>query len=116
WRFKPALRDGAPVAARIDFQVSFEQVVQAAPVDTPEGGMSSEVTPSVVAEPASRGTASASRQVEAEVTIQEKLAAGTQMLSRAAARQIPGAFGDPMRGVDVLPGVTPTISGLPFFY
>lgn len=116
WRFKPALRDGAPVAARIDFQVSFEQVVPAAPAATPEQGAPSEETPSVVTEPAPRGKASVSRQVEAEVTIQEKLAAGTQTLSRAAARQIPGAFGDPMRGVDVLPGVTPTISGLPFFY
>jgi hypothetical protein len=29
---------------------------------------------------------------------------------------IPGAFGDPFRAVDALPGVTPIASGLPFFY
>lgn len=127
WKFKPALRNGAPVAARIDFQVSFEQRVEQ--VQSPSPAPASETgdpvqgdpakaagAPLVTQAPVSRGAASASRQETTEVTIQEKLAAGTQTLSRAAARQIPGAFGDPMRGVDVLPGVTPTISGLPFFY
>ena len=36
-------------------------------------------------------------------------------LSRAQARELPGAFGDPIRAVDSLPGVVPTISGLPIF-
>ena len=115
WRFRPALRNGAPVAARIDFQVSFEQAtvpVEPEPVVRSEQG----AAPAPAPPPTTRGSASASKQATAEVTVQEKLAAGTQTLSRAAARQIPGAFGDPMRGVDVLPGVTPTISGLPFFY
>ena len=31
-------------------------------------------------------------------------------------RQLPGAFGDPFRALDALPGVTPIVSGLPFFY
>lgn len=125
WRFKPALRNGAPVAARIDFQVSFEQRVEQVEAPTPpEVHPDPATTPDApaptdpVTTPTSetRGSASASRQETTEVTIQEKLASGTQTLSRAAARQIPGAFGDPMRGVDILPGVTPTISGLPFFY
>ena len=29
---------------------------------------------------------------------------------------MPGAFGDAFRAVDALPGVTPIISGLPFFF
>jgi hypothetical protein len=37
-------------------------------------------------------------------------------LSRAQARELPGAFGDPLRAVDSLPGVVPTISGLPIFF
>lgn len=37
-------------------------------------------------------------------------------LSRAEVRQIPGAFGDPFRAIEVLPGVTPIVSGLPFFF
>jgi hypothetical protein len=39
-----------------------------------------------------------------------------QALSRAQARELPGAFGDPLRAVDSLPGVVPTISGLPIFF
>jgi hypothetical protein len=41
---------------------------------------------------------------------------GTPALSRAQARELPGAFGDPLRAVDALPGVVPTISGLPIFF
>lgn len=41
---------------------------------------------------------------------------GTPALSRAQARELPGAFGDPLRAVDTLPGVVPTISGLPIFF
>src|SRR5207244_3014172 len=40
----------------------------------------------------------------------------TATLSRAEVREIPGAFGDPFRAVESLPGVTPIVSGLPFFY
>lgn len=34
----------------------------------------------------------------------------------AEVRQIPGAFGDAFRAVEILPGVTPIVSGLPFFF
>jgi hypothetical protein len=37
-------------------------------------------------------------------------------LSRAEVRQIPGTFGDPFRAIEVMPGVTPIVSGLPFFF
>lgn len=37
-------------------------------------------------------------------------------LSRQEVRQIPGAFGDPFRAIEALPGVTPIVSGLPFFF
>lgn len=42
--------------------------------------------------------------------------AGTPTLSRAQARELPGAFGDPLRAIEALPGVVPTISGLPIFF
>ena len=29
---------------------------------------------------------------------------------------MPGAFGDPFRAIEALPGVTPLVSGLPYFY
>jgi hypothetical protein len=31
-------------------------------------------------------------------------------------RQVPGAFGDAFRAIETLPGVTPIVSGLPFFF
>ncbi len=37
-------------------------------------------------------------------------------LSREEVRRLPGAFGDPFRAVEALPGVTPIVSGLPFFF
>jgi hypothetical protein len=37
-------------------------------------------------------------------------------LEQEEARRLPGAFGDPFRAIEALPGVTPTVSGLPFFF
>lgn len=37
-------------------------------------------------------------------------------LGGAEVRQVPGAFGDPFRVIESLPGVTPIVSGLPFFF
>src|SRR5690606_38403290 len=42
--------------------------------------------------------------------------AGQRSLSRASVRQMPGVFGDAFRAVETLPGVTPMISGVPYFY
>jgi len=41
---------------------------------------------------------------------------GVSSLTRAEVRALPGAFGDPFRAIEILPGVTPIVSGLPFFY
>ena len=46
----------------------------------------------------------------------ERAPPATTSYSRAEVRQIPGAFGDPFRAVETLPGVTPIASALPFFY
>lgn len=37
-------------------------------------------------------------------------------LDLAEMREVPGAFGDPFRVIDALPGVTPVFSGLPYVY
>lgn len=37
-------------------------------------------------------------------------------LGRAEVRLVPGAFGDPFRAIESLPGIVPTVSGLPYFY
>ncbi|MGC4064123.1 MAG: TonB-dependent receptor [Polyangiaceae bacterium] len=52
-----------------------------------------------------------------EVTVQGVRALpGAQSLSAAEAREIPATFGDPLRAVEVMPGVTPVMAGLPYFY
>lgn len=39
-----------------------------------------------------------------------------ERLGRADIRLVPGAFGDPFRAIDALPGLVPTVSGLPYYY
>ncbi len=52
-----------------------------------------------------------------EVTVRgERLAPTVSSYTREEVRKIPGAFGDPFRAIETLPGVTPVASGLPFFY
>ncbi len=43
-------------------------------------------------------------------------APGAISMGSADVRVLPGAFGDPFRAIEALPGVTPTFSGLPYFY
>ncbi|OJY25167.1 MAG: hypothetical protein BGO98_08260 [Myxococcales bacterium 68-20] len=37
-------------------------------------------------------------------------------LARTEVRQLPGAFGDPFRAIEAMPGMTPVLTGLPYFY
>jgi hypothetical protein len=41
---------------------------------------------------------------------------GQTTLTATDVREMPGAFGDPFRAIEALPGVVPVVSGLPFFY
>ncbi|HEY8946818.1 MAG TPA: TonB-dependent receptor plug domain-containing protein, partial [Polyangiaceae bacterium] len=41
---------------------------------------------------------------------------GQTTLSADEVRELPGAFGDAFRAIEVLPGVTPLVSGIPYFY
>lgn len=52
-----------------------------------------------------------------DVTVEgERHPPSVSSLTREEIRQLPGAFGDPFRAIEILPGVTPIVSGLPFFY
>jgi hypothetical protein len=50
------------------------------------------------------------------VVLGERKAPSSDSLSRAEARVVPGAFGDPVRAIDVMPGVAPVVSGLPYVF
>lgn len=104
WRFEPATRDGAKIRAKIRVAIAFHEPVQNtlepvqdAPISDPKPTQPEEKPEEVVV----RGRHEASRSVS---------------LGRAEVRQIPGAFGDPFRAVEMMPGVTPIVSGLPFFF
>lgn len=124
WRFEPATRDGQPVSSIVRFAVSF---VEPPPVETvsPEaaagassdaaGTDSSSAPTSDKSQPKTTNAAAAPEDLE--ITVQgARLAPAVSSFSRAEVRQLPGAFGDPFRAIEAMPGVTPIISGLPFFY
>lgn len=46
----------------------------------------------------------------------DKRPPGSTTLTHNEVRALPGAFGDAFRAVGALPGVTPVVSGLPYFY
>jgi TonB family protein len=99
WRFSPALQGATARAARIRFEASFSE-----PVPEPEDEPA----------PVPAGPATAAPQ---EVTVHgRRQPVGSRHFTRAEVRQLPGAFGDPFRAIEALPGVTPIASGVPFFY
>jgi TonB family protein len=111
WRFSPATRAGKPVASIIRFEVTFHApVASGEPPPAPS-------TPKPPEPP--RGSATATRRATAPVEVQvrgDRPAPTVSSFARAEVRQLPGAFGDPFRAIEALPGVTPIVSGLPFFY
>lgn len=113
WRFAPALRNGTPVAARIRARVTFREVNS----DKSVGHVSpipSEPLPQTAETPT---PAPVTQPDPDEVTVHgARREIGETTLLTAEVREMPGAFGDPFRGVEVLPGVVPVVSGLPFFH
>jgi len=108
FRFTPATRGGKPVAAIIHFEIQFREPKVEPEPETPSPNEPSSVSP---VPPAARP------QKELEIQVRgARLAPAVSSLTRAEVRQLPGAFGDPFRAIEALPGVTPIVSGLPFFY
>jgi TonB family protein len=106
FRFEPALRDGKPVKARVRFEVRFvKETTQEPSTGEPANA------------PVTRAPEKKPGQRPYEVVVRGARAApGGVSVSRAEARQLPGAFGSPFRAVESLPGLTPVVSGVPYFY
>jgi TonB family protein len=111
FRFTPATRDGRPVPARIRVELRFHEQEptatepEAAPPAVAPGGSAA---PPSSAPPTAEPTEVIVHGVRPE--------APKATLTRAEVREIPGTFGDPFRAIEVLPGVTPIFSGVPYFY
>jgi TonB family protein len=110
WQFEPAMRDGQPVAARIRFAVKFIEpappIEPAKPPEPPASELSQTTEPPKAHEPVE----------PLSVTVSGQRPDRSTSLSRAEVRELPGAFGDPFRAIEAMPGVTPVASGLPYFY
>lgn len=108
WQFSPALREGKPIASVIRVVVRF--VPPAAPVvGTGPSQLPSQTT-------TSDQTAVTPRPVEVVIRGVKPSPPSVSSLGRAEVRQLPGAFGDPFRAIEAMPGITPIVSGLPYFF
>lgn len=115
WRFEPARRGDEPISARIHFQVEFHQEEELAPGDGNPPGARGVQSPSPAATlPPAPLPPAASPPIA--VTVTGAPPTGSRTISRAFALQLPGAFGNPLAAIGASPGVTPTLSGAPYFY
>jgi TonB family protein len=121
WRFTPATRNGLPIRARVLARVHFQPPPPPpAPEptrdelprgDAPGSGAGAEPTPS----PAPSTDAPAAAPLEVTVLGEGREELGSTHIPRNEIRLVPGAFADPFRVVEVMPGVAPILSGIPYF-
>jgi hypothetical protein len=132
WRFTPALRESVPVSARIRARVAFHQAREqdggrdlghTPPLDAPEpgapplAGTAAVSPPATSSIPPSAARPAAVPEPPLEVTVRgRRREVGQTTLSDVEVRAMPGAFGDSFRAIEALPGVTPLVSGLPYFF
>ncbi len=108
WTFVPAQRAGKAVSARIRLRVEFHAPARAEPRSN---------VPSAETKPAAHPAEPPTLVPIDEVVVRGSRAEIAETtLGGAEVRQLPGAFGDAFRAIEALPGVTPLVSGLPFFF
>lgn len=116
WVFQPGLVRGKPTRTRIQFLVRFEP----RPTSTPDGEVAEPDASSDRSEPSHPPLPSPPRtsaeQLDEVIVLGRPGEPLGQSLTRSEVRNIAGAFGDPLRGMEVLPGVTPIATGLPLFF
>jgi TonB family protein len=118
FQFEPARRGELALSARIRVEVFFTP-----PAEPTEEVPATEVPPSSDKPPASvargvevRKHTPLSVETMEIVVLGERAEPATTSLGRAEVRQIPGTFGDPFRAIEVMPGVAPIATGVPFFF
>lgn len=118
FQFEPARRGDLAVSAKIRVEVVFTPPPAPEPVEEPPSATAAPVA--VAPKPAARAPKArvATGETEAvEITVQgDRPEPATQSFGRAEVRQLPGTFGDPFRAIEVMPGVVPIATGVPFFF
>lgn len=100
WRFTPATRGGLPIRSRIEAKLHFSPAPPPALAPAPDSSLPSPTLP----------------PIEIKVLGEEREELGSTHLPKSETRLVPGAFADPFRVVEVMPGVAPVLSGLPYFF
>ncbi|MBK8254641.1 MAG: TonB-dependent receptor plug domain-containing protein [Polyangiaceae bacterium] len=134
FQFVPAKRDGTSIRAAVRVQVTFtapkpvtdSSIQNTGSSGTPTANTPSSNNPSANSQSSnSQSTNTQSPQDNSPPPAPEPIDVsvrgfnappGATTMSRAEVRLLPGAFGDPFRAVETLPGVTPIASGLPYFF
>ena len=116
WHFVPAQRGNVAVVARIRVQIFFDHPTSASPAAAPPAAQ----PVATAASPPAPGAPIAPSEAEeppVEITVSGvRREVGQLQLSAQEVREMPGAFGDPFRAVEALPGLTPLVSGIAYFY
>jgi len=125
-RFQPAQRAGVAILARIKVALRlarpFSEVAHDEDAGVPEEApapAAADGEPQVVpleAAPAAPPSEPTEDGYGARANVKQIKQPGMRRLELAELRDMPGAFGDPFRAVEVLPGIVPFMSGLPYFY
>ncbi len=119
WTFTPATRDDVPIASRISAVVTFHAPSQAPQAIEPDASQAQPQPTGHLGKPSPQAHVGTPQQHDdvIEVAVKgEHEELGTIHIPRSQTRLIPGAFGDPFRVVEALPGMSPWLSGLPYFY
>lgn len=114
-RFEPARRGDGVVPARIRVEVRLAAPAPSPSEPPPAPGPTGPPAGAAERAPAPSSPNPAPKPVE--ITVRgDGVEPGGRALSRSEVRVLPGAFGDPLRAVEALPGTAPLASGVPFFY
>jgi hypothetical protein len=113
FRFVPASKSGIPVRARIALRVVFSEPAPPPAAANPEPNSAS---PSMHEQPPPPSRPTAPPPSEVVVLGEQRVEIGSIHIPKEEARRVPGAFADPFRVVEVLPGVVSALSGLPYYY
>jgi hypothetical protein len=118
FRFAPATRNGIAVRARIRVRLAFREPQAEPPSGAPTPTITPPPTTPIPSDaPGGVPPVSPDSAEPAEVVVlgEQRAELGSIQIPKEEARRVPGAFGDPFRVIEALPGVAPVLSGLPYF-
>lgn len=115
WRFPPSRRSTSGNSGALTIRVLFKDPQPIIPALGPLASQLEDPALSPEAVDAEFTDAEAPAE-EVVVQAERRSEIGGTYIPREEGRQIPGTFADPFRVIEVLPGVAPIVSGLPYFY